>query len=141
MNTDSIKKIILILLGSIFLALGIIGVFIPILPTTPFLLLTSFCYLRSSERMYKWLINHRIFGAYIYSYITYKAIPKKTKIGTLIFLWSTLLVSMLLVPILHLRLFLLVVGIGVTIHLVMLKTLSTEDLKQLKALYPSKEKS
>lgn len=133
-----IKKYLLIFLGSASLTLGIIGVFIPVLPTTPFLLLASFCYLRSSKRLYNWLINHKIFGAYIYCYITYKAIPMKTKVGTLIFLWSTLIVSMILVPSLHIRIFLLVVGVGVTIHLLILKTLSIENMIKLRALYCNK---
>ena len=137
----SIKKYVYIMGGSLSLILGIAGVFIPVLPTTPFLLLASFCYLRSSERMYNWLMNHKIFGAYIYSYLTYKAIPKKTKVGTMIFLWSTLIFSMILVSSLHIRIFLLVVGVAVTAHLLMLKTLSHEDLKKLDVLYRSKIKA
>jgi uncharacterized membrane protein YbaN (DUF454 family) len=126
--------------GSLSLTFGIAGVFIPVLPTTPFLLLASFCYLRSSERMYNWIINHRVFGAYIYSYMTYKAIPKKTKVGTLIFLWSTLIASMMLAASWHVRILLIVVGIGVTIHLMMLKTLSREEMKTLNDLYSNKRK-
>lgn len=137
---NSILRYVLIFLGSVSLVLGIIGAFIPVLPTTPFLLLASFCYLRSSERMYHWLINHKIFGSYIYCYMTYQAIPLKTKIGALIFLWSTLILSMVLVPSLHIRLFLVAVGIGVTIHLKMLKTLGPEEMKALNDLYESKSK-
>lgn len=140
MKLYTIKKYLLIILGSLTLILGVIGIFIPVLPTTPFLLLASFCYLRSSERMYHWLINHKIFGAYIYSYMTYKAIPKKTKIGALIFLWSTLSISILLVTSLHIKIFLVAVGIGVTAHLMTLKTLSHEDLKALNDLYCNKPK-
>ncbi len=130
-----LKKYLLIFLGSVSLVLGTIGIFIPVLPTTPFLLLASFCYVRSSERLYKWLINHKIFGAYIYSYLTYRAVPKNTKIGTIVFLWSTLIVSMIIVHSLHIRLFLTIVGIAVTIHLVTLKTLSREEMAELKKLY------
>ena len=137
----SIKKCVYIIVGSLSLILGIVGVFIPVLPTTPFLLLASFFYLRSSERMYNWLMNHKIFGAYIYSYLTYKAIPKKTKVGTMVFLWSTLIVSMILVSSLHIRIFLLAVGVAVTAHLLMLKTLSHEDLKKPDVLYHSKTKA
>ncbi len=139
MNLHSIKKYLLILLGSISLALGVTGVFIPVLPTTPFLLLASFCYLRSSKRMYTWMINHRIFGSYIYSYLTFKAIPKKTKIGTIIFLWSTLGISILMMTSLHIRLFLIAVGAGVTIHLLTLKTLSLKDIQAINVLYKSKQ--
>lgn len=137
----SIKKYVYIMGGSLSLILGIVGIFIPVLPTTPFLLLASFCYLRSSERMYQWLMNHKIFGAYIYSYLTYKAIPKKTKVGTMIFLWSTLIVSIIMVPSLHIRIFLLAVGLGVTAHLMLLKTLSHEDIKKLDDLYCKKIKA
>lgn len=137
----SLKKYVFILMGSLSLILGIIGVFIPVLPTTPFLLLASFFYLRSSDRMYNWLMNHKVFGAYIYSYLTYKAIPKRTKVGTMIFLWSTLIVSMILVSSLHIRIFLLAVGVAVTAHLLILKTLSYEDLRKLDVLYCTKSKA
>lgn len=139
MISTSVKKYLLISLGSIALGLGIIGVFLPVLPTTPFLLLASFCYLRSSKRMYNWLIRHKIFGAYIYSYLTYKAIPKKVKIGTLIFLWSTLMISMLLSSSLHIRIFLIVVGTGVTLHLLTMKTLTLKDIQEIEDLYRSNQ--
>ena len=138
---QSIKKFVYIMVGSLSLILGIAGIFIPVLPTTPFLLLASVCFFRGSERMYRWLMNHKIFGAYIYSYLTYKAIPKKTKVGTMIFLWSTLMTSIILVSSLHIRIFLLVVGIGVTAHLLMLKTLSHDELKKINDLYCCKTKA
>ena len=124
MTVKLIKKYILIFIGSISLTLGIVGVFIPILPTTPFLLLSSFCYVRSSERLYNWLINHKIFGEYIYNYMTYRAVKRSTKIGALIFLWLSLILSMLAVSNFHLRILLFIVGVGVSIHLCTLKTLS-----------------
>lgn len=129
MKRYSFKKCIFVFLGSIFLTLGLIGVFLPVIPTTPFLLLTSFFYMRSSEKMYNWLMNHKILGSYLYSYLTYKAIPKKTKIGALIFLWSTLTISMILMDSWHLRIFLVIVGIAVTIHLMLLRTMSLEEMK------------
>ena len=132
MKLKSIRKYLLIFLGTLSLGLGIIGVFLPVLPTTPFLLLASFCYVRSSKRMYNWLINHRIFGSYIYCYLEYRAVPRKTKIGALIFLWTTLLVSATLVPSIQIKIFLMVVGIAVSLHLLTLKTLSLEDMKSVK---------
>lgn len=128
----SIKKYTLILAGSISLLLGMIGIFLPVLPTTPFLLLTAFCYLRSSKKLYSWLMNHKLFGAYLYSYTTYKAIPRKTKRGAVIFLWATLLISITVMDSLHLRLFLVFVGICVSIHLVRLKTLDEQQMKEIK---------
>ena len=141
MNLYAIRKYLLILLGSFSLALGFFGAFIPVLPTTPFLLLASFCYLRSSEPMYNWLINHRLFGAYLYSYLTYKAISKKTKVCAVVFLWGTLLISALLVSSLHLRILLAASGVGVTVHLMTLRTLSSEEMKTLRDSYRRKPKA
>lgn len=123
----SMKKYILIVLGSIALVLGIIGILLPVLPTTPFLLLASFCYLKSSKRLYDWLLSHKVFGPYIYNYITYKAVYRSTKIKTILFLWGTLILSGILVNNLHIRIFLLLVGIVVSIHLFRLKTIEKED--------------
>ena len=119
-------RILLIVSGTLFVALGLVGAFIPLLPTTPFLLLAAGCYVRSSPRLYRWLMTHRIFGAYIYNYVTYKAVRRSTRIGTLVLLWVTLLLSFLAVANLHARIFLLLVGIGVTTHLCMLKTMPDE---------------
>jgi len=123
MITSSVKRYALIFTGSTSLALGVVGIFVPILPTTPFLLLTSFCYLRSSNRLYNWVINHRIFGSFIDNYMNNRAVEMKAKIVSLIFLWTTLGVSIFIFSSLHLRIFLFAVGIGVTIHLLTLKTL------------------
>lgn len=123
MEDNNLKKYIFIILGSLFLTLGIIGIFLPVLPTTPFLLLTSFFYLKSSKRLHNWLINHKVFGEYIYNYITYKGVKKKDKIKSLILLYLTLSISFYLVDITHVRIFLILVAIGVTIHILKLKTL------------------
>ncbi len=128
MNILKIKKILLIIVGSVSLVLGVIGILMPVLPTTPFLLLASFCYLRSSEKLYNWLINHHVFGPYIYNYLTYKAIPKKTKIGAIIFLWCSLIISSLIISSLHIKIFLFLIGIAVSLHIITLKTLSKENL-------------
>ena len=114
---------IFIFIGSLSLALGIIGIFFPVLPTTPFLLLTSYFYLKSSKKLHDWLINHKVFGEYIYNYITYKGVKKKDKVKALSLLYLTLSISFYLVDILHVRIFLVVVAIGVTIHILKLKTL------------------
>lgn len=99
----------------------------PVLPTTPLLLLASFCYIRSSNRMYNWLINHKILGAYIHNYVTHRAVKRSIKIGALIFLWLTLAISILIISNLHIRLFLFIVGVGVSIHLLTLKTLKEDE--------------
>jgi uncharacterized membrane protein YbaN (DUF454 family) len=119
----SVKKYLLILAGSISLVLGIIGIVIPVLPTTPFLLLAAFCYLRSSKRLYYWMLNNRVFGPYLYNYLTYRAIKRSVKVVTLTILWLTLTISIVLVSNVYLRIFLVAVGIGVSIHVLSLRTL------------------
>jgi uncharacterized membrane protein YbaN (DUF454 family) len=128
MQQFSLKKTLLLVLGSISLALGVIGVLLPVLPTTPFMLLAAFCYLRSSRRLYDWLINHRVFGTYIYNYMTYRAVTRKTKFMALFFLWLTLIISIVIVDNLHLGIFLAAVGVGVSIHLLHLKTISLQEM-------------
>ena len=125
---NRIKKCLLIIIGTISLVLGITGLFLPVLPTTPFLLLSSFCYLRSSQRLYRWLMTRKVIGAYIYNYMTYKAVPKSTKVFSIIFLWITLIVSMILIGHWHVRIILILVGIGVNIHLLMLKTIEKSEM-------------
>lgn len=82
--------------------------------------------------MYNWLLNHKVFGSYIYCYMKHRGVSQKTKIGTLIFLWSTLILSMVMIPGWPIKLFLLVVGVAVSTHILLLKTLSEEQIKLLK---------
>ena len=131
MSYIMLKKIFLITVGSLALALGFFGAFLPVLPTTPFLLLSAYCYLRSSEKLYRWLINHPLLGAYIYNYLTYRAITRSTRYGALFFLWVTLIISMLVTANLQLIIFLTAVGIGVSIHLFALKTLDRDEFGRL----------
>jgi uncharacterized membrane protein YbaN (DUF454 family) len=126
-------KIVMMVLGSLALFLGIIGIMIPVLPTTPFLLLAAFFYLRSSENLYGWLINHKTFGSYIHNYMTYRAVKKSTKIGALITLWISLSISIVLVEKFWLKIFLFLIGTAVSIHLLKLRTLEeiqTEELQR-----------
>ena len=117
------KKYALIAAGCLSLAFGIIGIFLPLLPTTPFLLLAAYCFMRSSNRLYNWLIRHKVFGRYIDQYVTYHAVERKTKRLALIFLWGTMTFSLFFLPNIYIRLLLLAVGIGVTIHILSLKVL------------------
>lgn len=126
MNSYKFRKIALVTAGTIAVVLGCVGIIIPVLPTTPFLILACFCYMRSSEKLYNKLMNHKVFGTYIYNYVTYRSITKKTKILSIILLWSGLILSILLIAHLHIRLVLLAVGIGVTVHLLHLRTMPTK---------------
>lgn len=122
-------KTIYIILGSISLGLGILGIFLPLLPTTPFLLLTAALYFKGSPRLYQWLIAHKRLGPYILNYRENKAITVTTKIISVSMLWATILICIFFVTdALWLRLVLCAVLIGVTIHLLTFKTLKKEDL-------------
>lgn len=122
------KKYFLLTIGTISVFLGVLGIFLPLLPTTPFLLLASYCYLRSSKKMYGWIMNHKTFGSYIHNYIEYKAIKKRTRISALIFLWGSLGFSIYLAPIFYVKIMLVFIGTAVTLHLCLLKTLP-KDVK------------
>ncbi len=95
----------------------------PLLPTTPLLLLSALCYLHSSEKMYRWLMENKVFGKYISNYIKHKAVDKRTKTFTIVFLWLTLLISFFLIHSSIVRIILILVGVGVTTHILMIKTL------------------
>lgn len=110
--------------GSVFVALGAAGIVVPLLPTTPFLLLASYCYLRSSPRLHAWLLSSRWLGGYIRSYQEGGGVTLRWKAATLALLWATIAVSaLLLVELLLVRLVLLVVAVAVTVHVLKVRTL------------------
>jgi uncharacterized membrane protein YbaN (DUF454 family) len=120
--SERIKKQLLIVAGTLAVAIGIIGIFVPILPTTPFLLLAAACYLRSSERFYRWLLGNRLFGSYIADYLAGRGMPLKTKIFTLSLLWVTIGLSVAIgTQNLVVRIVLLAVAVGVTLHIILIK--------------------
>jgi len=84
------KKSLLIVAGTLCVALGVVGIFIPVLPTTPFLLLAAVCYARSSRRSYRWLMTNRWFGEYLSNYKRGLGIPWRQRILTLLLLWLTI---------------------------------------------------
>jgi len=117
-------KILLITIGIISLALGVLGVFLPILPTTPFLLLSASLFAHSSDRMYNWLLNHKVFGEYIRSFREDKAIPLKIKIYSISLLWIVMSVTIFTAVSekLWLQILLAFIAVGVTIHILSFKT-------------------
>ena len=114
----------------ICLVLGAIGMVLPILPTTPFLLASAACFCKSSPRMYNWLLKNKWFGEYIRNYREGRGIPMKTKITALTVLWITIvfssffLLNRFLPPqlVLPMQLIMLAVAIGVSIHILKLPT-------------------
>lgn len=117
------RRIVYILLGSLFLILGAVGIFVPLLPTTPFWLLTCWFYLRSSERLYNRAMSNRYFGTYIKNFMVDKAIPLRSKIISIAIMWlSTILTSLFLIDYLWIKILLVLISVGVTWHIVSFPT-------------------
>ena len=123
-----VRKAILIFIGTVCVGLGVLGMFLPLLPTTVFLLMAAYCYSRSSERFHTWLLNNRLFGSYIRNYKSGRGISMRQKITTISILWVSIGVSIwLLGGGFWSTLLLLAVAIGVTLHLVLIKTYRAES--------------
>lgn len=117
------KKIIYITIGTLCLILGAIGIFLPLLPTTPFWLLTCWFYIHSSKKMYDRVMDNRYFGEHMRNYLEYKAIPMRTKVIALSVLWiSTSFTTLFLTENLWIKIGLMIISVAVTWHLVTFPT-------------------
>ena len=126
-----LRKVSLLIVGTISLGIGIVGILLPLLPTTPFLLLAAACFVRSSERHYQWLIQHKWFGSIIRNYRIHKAIPLGTKIFAISILWITILYSSLVVVNqLWLRVILILIAVAVSGHILHFKTLKKDQMSK-----------
>ena len=122
--------------GTICLVLGAIGIVLPILPTTPFLLASAACYYKSSPKMHKWLLNNKWFGDYIKNYQEGKGIPRKTKLTALTVLWVTIGISTIffldqILPsflVLPMQLIMIIVAVLVTVYMIKLPTYKKNKL-------------
>ena len=111
-----------IILGSLSLVVGIIGIFLPVLPTTPLLLLAAFCYYRGSHRMYHWLMRHPHLGEYIKNFTEKKVIPLHAKLLTLGLLWSSLIFCAYILDPIGLKCMMIAIAVGVTLHILSYKS-------------------
>ena len=109
--------------GAICLALGIAGIFLPLLPTTPFLLLASWCFLRGSPRAHRWMHAHPRLGPYLTAYEEGRGIPLRAKVVALALMWASIGAAIAYVSLPWARLAMAAVAVGVTIYLVRLPTL------------------
>jgi uncharacterized protein len=114
-------KTVLIVIGYIAVVLGILGIFLPLLPTTPFLLLASACFMRSSPRLHKKLMDSPL-GAYIRAYAEGHGLPRRAKLILLVLLWPSLLYSSTRVDQDLLKVLLFGIGIVTTIFILKIKT-------------------
>ena len=116
------KNLFLIAFGFISLAIGAVGAAIPVLPTTPFVLLSAVCFSAGSKKLDEWLRRNRLFGPYIENYRTRQGVSRRRKIASIAFLWIGLIISMAIVRTVIFYIILGIVGAGVTAHLLMIKS-------------------
>ena len=118
-----IIKYILILAGLTALGFGIIGIFLPVLPTIPFLLLAGLCFVNTSPKLHKWLYSNRFFGKLLKDYHEKKHIPMKVKIFSVSLLWASILFSAFYLIDKDrwlIRILLIIVAIAVSLHILLL---------------------
>ena len=117
-------KSILALLGLISLGLGIVGAFLPLLPTVPFVLLSAFLFARSSDRLHNWLITHKIFGQLIRDYHEERGITIQGKVAAISMMWISNIISIAFIinNILWLQILMSIVTLSVTIYILQYKT-------------------
>jgi uncharacterized protein len=116
------RRVLFLVVGLLSLATGVIGMFVPVLPTTCFLLLAAWCFARSSPRLHSWMFANRWFGAYLRDYREGRGIPRALKVGSLSVLWLTIGASVVFaISALWVRLALIAIALGVTIHVASLR--------------------
>jgi hypothetical protein len=119
-----LPRLALVAVGFVSLALGVMGIFLPVLPTTPFLLLALAAFAKGSVRLHAWLLGHPLFGRYIRDYTERRGIRLHVKIAVIALLWVSIGISALfIVPYMIGKIFLLVVAFGVTWHIASFTTL------------------
>ena len=122
----NLKKKIYICVGLLAVGLGIIGAFLPVMPTVPFLLVALFCFERSSKKYHDMILNNKYFGKVLRDYYEGKGLTISVKIKAILFLSCGIGFSFYKVQHLHLRIMLVVIWLGVTIHIILLETKSKE---------------
>ncbi len=116
------RRLLLLVVGWVSLATGVIGMFLPLLPTTCFLLLAAWAFGRSSPRWYAWMYHNKVFGSYLRDYRDGRGIPLGVKIGSLAVLWGSIALSaVVFVSAWWVRLILVAIAVAVTVHLVTLR--------------------
>ena len=114
------------ILGGIFIVVGVAGIFIPLLPTTPFLLIAAYCLNRGSDRMKRWFDNNKTINMYIRNYREKKGMPFRAKMNSIFILWVTIGISIYLIENIYIRILLGIVLISVTVHIIMIPKYSED---------------
>lgn len=117
-HNNKTVRIVLVVAGVVSFCLGFLGLFLPILPTTPFLLLSAVCFAKSSTRFYNMLLNNRLFGKYIRDWRNKKCLPMRTKVIAITTLVVTMGTSVVFfIPILEVKVLLLGIALAVSIYI------------------------
>ena len=120
---DHRVRVLLIVAGSLSLVLAVIGAFLPVMPTTPFLLLSAFCYANSSERLHDWLFSNKLFGGYLKNWHEHRCIPLKSKILAIVLLLVSFGTSIyFFVSILAVKIIMTVIAIGIIVFLLSIRS-------------------
>jgi uncharacterized membrane protein YbaN (DUF454 family) len=121
-GATGLRRLVLLGVGGLSLATGVLGMFVPMLPTTCFLLLATWCFARSSPRLHAWMYQNRWFGEYLRDYSEGRGIPKALKIGSLSIMWLTIGTSVVFaISVLWVRLLLVAIALVITAHVVSLR--------------------
>ena len=127
----NMKNIIYIALGGLFVTIGVIGIFVPLLPTTIFLLIASYFFMKSSPKLNEKLVNNKYLGPYIKNFQENKGMPKKSKINAISLLWISILTSAyFFTELFAVRILLLIIAISVTIYIIRIKTLNPQTANE-----------
>lgn len=123
-----VVRAMLLAAGLACTALGAVGIFLPLLPTTPLLLLAAACFARSSSRFHSWLTGHRHLGPFISGYLDGRGIPLRAKVMAISLVWLTITPTVLfVVPLLPVKILLIAIALSITVYLMRLPLRNGED--------------
>lgn len=126
-RTPLVIRTLLVIIGWLAVVLGVIGIFLPLLPTTPFLLLAASCFAKSSSRFHHWLLNQPYLGPYIQLYLDGKGIPNRAKFYILLAMWLSMgFTTVYFVPYPAVKIVLLLIACAVSVYILRLPTLAIE---------------
>jgi uncharacterized membrane protein YbaN (DUF454 family) len=123
LSPSPLKRALYVIAGHLFVVIGVLGVVLPVLPGTPFLLLASACYLRGSPRLHAWLHGHRFLGPHLRAFEEGRGLPARVKAIAIAAMWIGITVTTVMLGHLLLALALVAIATGVTIYLVRMPTL------------------
>ncbi len=113
----NVKRGLWVIGGSLSLIIGLIGIIIPLLPTTPLVILAAFCFGKSSPALHQWLSTNKYFGRYIADYQSGKGVPLRIKIFAVLIVWTSVLFTFTVIPLIYVKVFMIGVALFVTIFI------------------------